>query len=411
MLTIILQSQEFATSMRHTLRLTFDSSIPTYRLLFVACSDQRCALKVLSRWLCSIVFTPLNNLLSAINFIFSPFKPSVYSKSQQFTDTKRPQNASKLFIPTYVMYTIVDGITTMNSPFDILVIGQRGVGKTTLLRKYVMGARDVPEFELSECLVYKSVERPCHCLNSSSVTSETTINKHISILNSSAGVDTLLTQNSYQVNNAQTMVFAYAAASSESFEALEYTINCIESVRDKLPPCVIVSLKPDLNQMDQVLASQGEALAKSCGALLFVEADLYDDRPVDNVFAPLLEVLFLKDEHQNCLPTNLGNTEALSNDLKDFLVDEVDNLKEDSFVLKRMAEITLKRTSPTSSRSSAAKSENPSEVSVHQQPTEKLNEFRTASLKSLESSFRTSRLSQAPGSKVDKATSSCCNIV
>lgn len=305
----------------------------------------------------------------------------------------------------------------MNSPFDILVIGQRGVGKTTMLRKYVMGTYDVPGFELSECLVYKSVENPCLSPHSSPVVSEAPTNKQVSILDSSAGVDTLLTQNSYQINNARTMVFAYSAASSESFEALEYTINCIESVRNRLPPCVIVSLKPEHGQMDQILISQGEELAKSCGALLFQEVYLYSDRSVDDVFVPLIEVIFGKQECQDCSPERLKNRSTIINGTKRSPPNADDDkfLSRDTSSALLIAEADMSHS--TNSPLTFSSMEMPSggvdrhtSVSVHRHSTEKFDEFRTPSLKSLDSSFSPNRRSRTPPSKLDKAKNGCCVI-
>ncbi|KAM9913980.1 hypothetical protein OXX69_001072 [Metschnikowia pulcherrima] len=316
-----------------------------------------------------------------------------------------------------MLYTIVDGIATMNSTFDILVIGQRGIGKTTMLRKYVMGTHDEPSFESSECLVYKSVEMPCSCDSKASTDSNT--NRQISILDSSAGVDTLLTQNSYQVKNAQTMVFAYSAASSESFESLEYTINCIESVRDKLPPCVIVSLKPDLGQTDQVSASQGEQLAKSCGALSFVETYLYDDCPVDDVFAPLVEVVLQNDLHKACEPISPNSASCAARKSKNSVSMRTSS-SESETVPDNHSLTNDKQSLPTTPREAGSSQESDdnmfgdesSDPSIHQDLTEKCSDVDALAQQNQQSAVRNVHRSKSSSDgKSCKPKSGCCIIM
>lgn len=320
-----------------------------------------------------------------------------------------------------MVYTIVDGMTTMNSPFDILVIGKLGVGKTSLLRKYVMGTYAEPSFELSECLVYKTVEIPCSGLDRGVGSSDYITNKQISILDSSAGVDSLLTHNSYQVNNAQTMAFAYSAACSESFEWLEYTINCIESVRDKLPPCVIVSLKSNQDELVQVLASQGKELAKSCGALLFAEAYLYDDSLVDNVFAPLIEIALQKEEQKNLSvkppPLSKNNVQMSTDSVlitrpknTGFTPEEYESPTEEHTQNESTHQL-LSQTSRVESTSTETNDEQNTNHSVHQDLTEKFSDFGTPTLNSMGSTSRCTRRSRSINSKTGKAKSGCCIIM
>ncbi|GEQ67047.1 hypothetical protein JCM33374_g710 [Metschnikowia sp. JCM 33374] len=318
------------------------------------------------------------------------------------------------------MYTIVDGIATMNSQFDILLIGQRGVGKSTLLRKYVMGTHDEPNFESSDCLVYKSVEMPCRC---GSRPLDSTANKQISILDSSAGVDTLLTHNAHQVNNAQTIVFAYSAASSESFESLEYTINCIESVRGILPPCVIVSLKPDFGDMGQVSANQGKELAESCGALSFMEAYLYDDGSVDAVFAPLVDVVLRREEHKLCMrniATEPNHTieELNQSNETSLLKSSMHKFKSqgDQTTLHSKARTLPKSRSPrpsASMRSSATDvGDASSEPSVHEDLTDKFSDFRAPLSKSDQLRRFSSRCTRSLlNEKPRKSKAGCCIIM
>lgn len=195
------------------------------------------------------------------------------------------------------MQKILDGISTIHSPFDILLIGRKGIGKSSLMRKYFTSTREDSDFDSSECLMFKNVSVPCACSPDSKIVHPgLTIQRQISILDSSSTVEELLTNSSYQVTNARTMLFAYCADSADSFESLEYMINCIESVRDVLPPCMIVSIKIDQLQMDQVSSSQGQLLADSCRAEAFVEVDLNSKEPFDYAFQPLIaKALELQD--------------------------------------------------------------------------------------------------------------------
>lgn len=185
-----------------------------------------------------------------------------------------------------------DKFTTVESHFDVLVVGDANVGKTSLIRRFVFGSFIETE-EDSEDLYCKIVDAPARDDDSCGTL------KEVFILDSSCSADQFLAQSPHQVHNALTMLFAFSLDSRDSYEVLEYTINCISTMRgDSLPPCIIVGTKLDRYDHYQVSYADGQELALRYGALSFVQISAKDDSSVDAAFAPLLESL-MEPKHTN----------------------------------------------------------------------------------------------------------------
>ncbi|WPK24614.1 hypothetical protein PUMCH_001893 [Australozyma saopauloensis] len=202
----------------------------------------------------------------------------------------------------------LDISSTINSRFDILIVGDNGVGKSTLLHKYITG--EFCEFlPTEECVRVKPVGS-----NTVKMSSDATKTDTISILDSSASLSSYLTDHEFLIRNARTILFTYCIDSIASFEALEYTINCIKSMLPETVPCALAALKMDLLDSQQVSYEDGLALSKRCNALAFHEVSSKIDATVGRVFVEL-ELAAIEIKKQNSIPVLVPSLDSASKDI------------------------------------------------------------------------------------------------
>lgn len=184
----------------------------------------------------------------------------------------------------------LDISTTSKSKFDVLIVGDQGVGKSTLLYKYMTGIF-CEELPSEECVRVKTItDQPygkCELVTGEYGAKRETI----SILDSSASLSSFLTDHAFLILNARTILFTYSIDSLKSFEDLEYTMSCIRSLTKTPLPCAIAALKMDLIDYQQVSFEQGMALAEQFNALAFNEVSSKIDATVDIVFKSLVDFL------------------------------------------------------------------------------------------------------------------------
>lgn len=190
-----------------------------------------------------------------------------------------------------MVHKVVDGLTALNVPYDILLMGQKGVGKTSLIYKYVCDCWDHPSTSHAGQFHSTCVSLPNNVHSSSA--SSASIYHDLTILDS-----TSLSQGSYssrraqQVKNARTIIFAYSVADRESFEAVQYDIEAVQMMRnDDLPPFVVAGLKLDMYDRE-TLYQEGADFAQKYRAIAFCEVSSRDGTNVEDVFSPLVEVIF-----------------------------------------------------------------------------------------------------------------------
>lgn len=196
----------------------------------------------------------------------------------------------------------LDISTTSKSKFDVLIVGDQGVGKSTLLYKYITGlfCEDLPS---EECVRVKTILKELDDNKQAPESKVGTNRDTISILDSSASLSSYLTDHSFLIQNARSMLFTYSIDSLKSFEDLEYTMTCIRSLTSKPLPCAIAALKMDLIENQQVSLDQGLALAERFHALAFNEVSSKQDVTVDKVFESLIEKLKETRINTDQLPT------------------------------------------------------------------------------------------------------------
>lgn len=207
------------------------------------------------------------------------------------------------------MNRVLDGLSSLNSHYDILVMGESGVGKTSLVQRYVNGVFNEGPHEQAEQLYVKAIGNDPGSTVASSSSNNTSMNE-ISILDSSPLADVYGASRKQQVKNASTIMFVYAMDDRQSFEALEYLIGTLNTLCDgELPPFVVVAAKLDMYNYCQVWYDEGEAMANRLGAIGFFLVSTLSDIHVNECFAPLVEVALEARENRSMAP---GQCEVFS---------------------------------------------------------------------------------------------------
>lgn len=187
------------------------------------------------------------------------------------------------------MNRVLDGLSSLNSQYDILVMGESGVGKTSLVQRYVNGTFSEGPHDQSEQLYIKAVDNE-KAETIASTSSHNSSLTEISILDSSPLADVYGASRKQQVKNTSTILFVYAMDNRESFEALEYLIGTVKTLCDgELPPFVVAAAKHDMYEYCQVWYDDGEAMANRLGAIGFFLVSALSDIHVNDTFAPLVE--------------------------------------------------------------------------------------------------------------------------
>lgn len=213
-----------------------------------------------------------------------------------------------------MVHKIVDALAALNAPYDILLMGHNGVGKTSLIYRYVNDSWCDPSSAPAGLLHLANVVVPSHNNCSSCSPSKGSAYHDLTIFDSpSLSEGTYSTRKAQEVKNARTIIFAYSIADRESFDALQYDIEAVKVMRNnELPPFVVAGLKLDVFD-SQTLYQEGAELAEKNGAIAFAEVSSRDGINVEDVFSPLVEVILQnKPGLEHNLPDMLSLLDVLS---------------------------------------------------------------------------------------------------
>lgn len=190
-------------------------------------------------------------------------------------------------------HRILDGIATLHHQYDILVMGGKNVGKTSLIYKFLN--RIPPEnHESGDELHAKMIDLQRRSKQTTSASSVSSAFEEITILDASSSGEAYASSKSQQVRNAHTILFVYNIANRDSFEALEYMMEGVMVIRSDLPPpFVVVALELESLTEYQVLDYEGAELANRFGALEFIEVSMRCDEEVNHVFQVLVDEALL----------------------------------------------------------------------------------------------------------------------
>lgn len=192
-----------------------------------------------------------------------------------------------------MVHKVVDALAALNAPYDILLMGHNGIGKTSLIYKYADDTWGDPSSPSTGLLHHTNVVVPSHNQCGSCSPSQDSNYHDLTILDSpSLSEETYSSRKAQEVKNARTIIFAYSIADRESFDALQYDIEAVKVMRnEQLPPFVVAGLKLDVFD-SQTLYQEGADLAEKYGAIAFAEVSSRDGINVEDVFSPLVEIVF-----------------------------------------------------------------------------------------------------------------------
>lgn len=172
--------------------------------------------------------------------------------------------------------------------YRVVVVGDKQVGKTSLIAKFISGEfPNSPEYTIEDKEHRKKVtipgEEPC-------------IIKVI---------DTAFTGRDYMKNKAQAYILLYDITERKTFEELDLYIKNIREVNqfqdNQFVPFVVVGNKKDVVDFKsgarEVRASQGKSLAKKLGKkCCFYEVSARDGTNVELVFQQAVKELWMSLE-------------------------------------------------------------------------------------------------------------------
>lgn len=262
------------------------------------------------------------------------------------------------------MHRIQDGLTAVNTPYDILLMGQTSVDKTSLIYKFLGLTWAQPSPSPSGELHYTQISTSNYSSSASSQASKGSACHELSILDiSSLSEEYYSSRKVEQIKNARTIIFAYSVTDRESFEALQYDIEAVMMMRNNtLPPFVVVGMKLDIYGY-QLLYQEGEELAHKYGAAAFYEVSTHEGTNVESAFAPLIEEVLRRK-------TDERSSEVLS--LLDVLSEEVNDASISLHKEESSREIVLSSTSIGSSHS-----QKKPQRTIRKQPTRHVQSEKT----------------------------------
>lgn len=179
----------------------------------------------------------------------------------------------------------------LSNKYDILVLGAKGVGKSSLIVRYVQQQfMEDPEELADEGFYRKAIEVD---------------GKYgaLTVQDTDSSKDIYSTSRQLLIQNSRSIVFVYSVTDASSFEMAEDLVYRTQAVGHKVP-FVLVGAKSDLADEHQVAYDEGELLAHRLGAQRFFECSSKTNEGVDDVFGSLIPILSRRSQR--------AGTESLS---------------------------------------------------------------------------------------------------
>ncbi|CCE79607.1 Piso0_001684 [Millerozyma farinosa CBS 7064] len=165
----------------------------------------------------------------------------------------------------------------LSNKYDVLVLGAKGVGKSSLIVRYIQQQFVEDPEELAEEGSYRKAIEVDGKYGA------------LTIQDTDSSKDIYSTSRQLLIQNARSVVFVYSVTDAHSFEMAEDLVHRTQAVGHKVP-FVLVGAKWDLADEHQVTYDEGESLARRLGAMRFFECSSKTSEGVDEVFGSLIPI-------------------------------------------------------------------------------------------------------------------------
>ncbi|KAK6461457.1 P-loop containing nucleoside triphosphate hydrolase protein [Scheffersomyces coipomensis] len=179
----------------------------------------------------------------------------------------------------------MNSILALKDSFDILVIGDHQVGKSSLIQSY-----------LHETFI-PNIDSSLEDLHTK-VIGDHTDYYELSILDTSSVTDSFARSRQQQIINASTLLLVYSITDTNSIMHLHDIYDRIQATRPILPPVIVVGSKADLVDERQVTWEEGHEFSQSINATGFFECSSKDNSHVQDAFLRLSDIVLAKHQSE-----------------------------------------------------------------------------------------------------------------
>ncbi|KAK6459224.1 GTP-binding protein of the ras family [Scheffersomyces xylosifermentans] len=284
-----------------------------------------------------------------------------------------------------------DSLRVLQDQFDICVLGEEHSGKSSLILHYLHN-KYIEGLDASiEDLYTKPIREGSEYFE-------------ITILDTTSLLDNYSNTRKTQIRNTATILFVYAINNHESFAALEDNFDRISSVREEMPPIVLVGTKCDMEEQRQVSFDEGYEMAQRLNAISFSECSSKMSIGITEVFQPLVNYLIESKRELALHPAKQLTQEQIQEESPQDEVQEQPIEKEEEVKKSTIIESGVPQ-KPTSDETSEQSNVIKSEASNNT-----VKPIQTAS-KNEVSSFKQRKVKTTASTQVEtKPSSSCCII-
>lgn len=199
----------------------------------------------------------------------------------------------------------------MIRPIDIVVLGSKGCGKSSLITQYCNGNMGASMETIHDKVYITKLKSPEG-------------NRRVITLLDTTHVDFEPGMRHNYIKSARGVILVYSICDFESYSALGSLYGEVCRVRSRLPPFILIGTKLDRSACRAVSYDEGLQLASHLGADLFLECSAKSNEQVMKAVQPLVKYLTARATNRNSVAQSLdahpGSTAPDLNSLAESLV-------------------------------------------------------------------------------------------